>query len=47
MPVVAGPVGYISRLEAHLDSVVVTSSLNDIRLVAAESCRVRSWSIEV
>ncbi|KAI0958666.1 hypothetical protein AcV7_004416 [Taiwanofungus camphoratus] len=42
MPMIAGPVGYEPILEVHLDTVTVTSSLNDIRLVTAESCRVRS-----
>ena len=28
-------------LEVHLDTVTVTSSLNDIRLLTAETCRVR------
>lgn len=27
-------------LEVHLDTVTVTSSLNDIRLLTAETCRV-------
>jgi hypothetical protein len=40
MPMVVGPTGYDPLLEVHLESVVVTSSLNDIRLLAAESCRV-------
>lgn len=42
MPMIAGPVGYEPILEVHLDTVTVTSSLNDIRLVTAESCRVCS-----
>ncbi|KAH9930383.1 hypothetical protein B0H21DRAFT_878964 [Amylocystis lapponica] len=41
LPMVAGPQGYQSSLEVHLDTVTVTSSLNDIRLVTAESCRLR------
>ncbi|KAJ7072266.1 hypothetical protein C8F01DRAFT_1205872 [Mycena amicta] len=41
LPMVAGPTGYDSVLEIHLDTVAVTSSLNDIQLVSAESCRVR------
>ncbi|KAJ4483345.1 hypothetical protein J3R30DRAFT_3834330, partial [Lentinula aciculospora] len=40
MPVVATRKGYEPILEVHLDSVAVTSSLNDIRLLSAESCRV-------
>ncbi|KAJ7783252.1 hypothetical protein B0H16DRAFT_1877649 [Mycena metata] len=41
MPMIAGPSGYESVVEAHLDTVEITSSLNDIRLVSAESCRIR------
>ncbi|KAJ3517254.1 hypothetical protein NLJ89_g626 [Agrocybe chaxingu] len=41
MPMFVGPSGYESTLEAHLDAVTVTSSLNDIRLISGESCRVR------
>jgi hypothetical protein len=41
MPMIANADGYESRLEVHLDSPVITSSLNDIKLVVAESCRVR------
>lgn len=37
---VAGPTGYEGVFEVHLDEVSVTSSLNDICLIAAESCRV-------
>jgi hypothetical protein len=44
MPMIAGPAGYESLLEVHLDSVAVTSSLNDIRLLTAESCRVNLFS---
>ncbi|KAJ3826303.1 hypothetical protein F5880DRAFT_1610366 [Lentinula raphanica] len=40
MPMIASSQGYEPILEVHLDTVAVTSSLNDIRLVAAESCRV-------
>jgi hypothetical protein len=43
IPLVIGPDGYESRLEVHLDTVEVTSSLNDIKLIMAESSRV-SWS---
>lgn len=42
MPMVASKRGYEPILEVHLDTVTMTSSLNDIRLVSAESCRVRS-----
>ncbi|KAH8828053.1 hypothetical protein DL96DRAFT_1601498 [Flagelloscypha sp. PMI_526] len=41
LPMVVQEFGYESSLEVHLDTIVVTSSLNDIRLVTAESCRVR------
>lgn len=40
LPMVTGPSGYQPVLEVHLDTITVTSSLNDIRLVTAESCRV-------
>ncbi|KAF5370617.1 hypothetical protein D9758_002040 [Tetrapyrgos nigripes] len=40
MPMLAGPKGYEPILEVHLDTIAVTSSLNDIRLVSAESCRI-------
>jgi len=40
MPMVIGSSGYQPILDIYLDAVVVTSSLNDIRLVTAESCRV-------
>ncbi|KAH7888759.1 hypothetical protein F5I97DRAFT_2055646 [Phlebopus sp. FC_14] len=42
IPMIIGPDGYESRLEVHLDTVQVTSSLNDIKLVNAESCRVHA-----
>ncbi|KAI0762082.1 hypothetical protein BD413DRAFT_680921 [Trametes elegans] len=42
VPMVASSKGYLSVLEVHLDTVAVTSSLNDIRLLTAETCRVRS-----
>ncbi|KAJ7096249.1 hypothetical protein C8R44DRAFT_371827 [Mycena epipterygia] len=41
LPMVAGASGYESVVEIHLDTVAITSSLNDIRLVSAESCRIR------
>lgn len=41
MPMLAGPTGYEPTLEVHIDTMEVTSSLNDIRLIAAESCRIR------
>jgi hypothetical protein len=37
---IATPNGYDARMEIHLDKVTVKSSLNDIQLLAAESCRV-------
>ena len=40
MSVVAGRVGYESMFEVHLDDLSVTSSLNDICLINANSCRV-------
>ncbi|KAF8070507.1 hypothetical protein FPV67DRAFT_1756074, partial [Lyophyllum atratum] len=53
MPMVTGPSGYQPILEVHLDTIVVTSSLNDIQLVTAESCRVHcelpsplKWNME-
>lgn len=41
VPMVIGPGGYESRLEVHLDTVQVASSLNDGKLIVAETCRVR------
>lgn len=41
IPMVASDTGYESRLEIHLDELSITSSLNDIQLLSAESCRVR------
>ena len=41
VPMIASAKGYLSMLEVHLDTVTVTSSLNDIRLLTAETCRVR------
>ncbi|KAF8210348.1 hypothetical protein K438DRAFT_1959629 [Mycena galopus ATCC 62051] len=41
VPMVATAEGYESVVEVHLDTVEITSSLNDIRLVSAESCRIR------
>ncbi|KAG6903050.1 hypothetical protein C0995_007483 [Termitomyces sp. Mi166 len=40
LPMVTGPAGYRPVLEVHLDTVVVTSSLNDIQMVTSESCRI-------
>lgn len=37
---VTSPKGYETTLEVHLDTMVVTSSLNDIRLITSESARV-------
>jgi hypothetical protein len=47
MPVVAGSAGYESVFEVHLDNVSVTSSLNDIRLIYAESLRVSLFNIYI
>ncbi|KAF8630636.1 hypothetical protein AX15_002787 [Amanita polypyramis BW_CC] len=41
IPMVADHNGYESTLEIHLDDIIVTSSLNDIRLVQSEACRIR------
>ncbi|KAI0035556.1 hypothetical protein K488DRAFT_82999 [Vararia minispora EC-137] len=41
MPTVTDEEGYRPLLEVHLDSVTVSSSLNDIRLLRAESCRIQ------
>jgi hypothetical protein len=38
---VASESGYESRLEIHIDELSMTSSLNDIQLLNAESCRIR------
>ncbi|KAF5386043.1 hypothetical protein D9615_002215 [Tricholomella constricta] len=40
LPMVTGSSGYRPVLEAHLDTIAITSSLNDIRLVTAESSRI-------
>ena len=40
MPMVADARGFHPLLEVHLDSVTVSSSLNDIRVLTTESCRV-------
>ncbi|KAI0705009.1 hypothetical protein C8T65DRAFT_728083 [Cerioporus squamosus] len=42
VPMIASSKGHISMLEVHLDTITVTSSLNDIRLLTAETCRIRS-----
>ncbi|KAF8271516.1 hypothetical protein EI94DRAFT_1770350 [Lactarius quietus] len=39
MPMVADAQGYHPLLEVHLDNVTVSSSLNDIRVLTTESCR--------
>lgn len=41
MPMVLTPEGYESTLEVHLDTPEITSSLNDITMLTAESLRVR------
>ena len=38
MPMIATAKGYEPTLTVHLDTITVTSSLNDIRLITAESC---------
>lgn len=43
LPMVIGPSGYESVLEVHLDTMTITSSLNDIRLISAESSRVNMF----
>ena len=40
VPMVADAQGHQPLLEVHLDSVTVSSSLNDIRVLTTESCRV-------
>ncbi|KAG6841879.1 hypothetical protein C0991_005609 [Blastosporella zonata] len=53
LPMVTSPSGYRPVLEVHLDTVVVSSSLNDIQMVTSESCRIHcemptplKWSSE-
>lgn len=41
---VASATGFHPLLEVHLDTLTVTSSLNDMRLLIAQSCRVRHAS---
>ena len=45
MPMVADDEGYHPLLEVHLDSVTVSSSLNDIRVLTTESCRVSECKV--
>ncbi|KAG6832605.1 hypothetical protein H0H92_014441 [Tricholoma furcatifolium] len=40
LPMVASSSGYRPVLEVHLDTVVITSSLNDMQMVTSESCRI-------
>ncbi|KAH9985984.1 hypothetical protein BJV74DRAFT_946145 [Russula compacta] len=40
MPVVADAQGYHPHLKVHLNNVTVSSSLNDIRLLATKSCEI-------
>jgi hypothetical protein len=47
MPMVPGADGYDPVLEVHLDSVSLSSSLNDMRFVEAESCRVRYLPLQL
>jgi hypothetical protein len=42
MPMVANAKGFEPVLEVHLDSVSMSSSLNDTRFLSAESCRIRA-----
>lgn len=42
IPMVIGPEGYESRLEVHLDTVQLNSSVNESRVILAESCRVHA-----
>jgi hypothetical protein len=42
MPMVADAQGYHPRLKVHLNSMTVSSSLNDTRLLNAKSCEVGS-----
>ena len=44
MPMVATARGYEPTLHVHLDTVTMTSSLNDIRVLTAESCVVSRCS---
>ncbi|EAU91786.1 hypothetical protein CC1G_04554 [Coprinopsis cinerea okayama7 len=41
MPMAVGEKGYEPVIEIHLDTIAVSSSLNDIKLISAESCRIR------
>ncbi|KAK2463228.1 hypothetical protein APHAL10511_004883 [Amanita phalloides] len=40
IPMVSDHNGYESTVEVHLDAITVTSSLSDIKLVQAETCRI-------
>lgn len=42
LPMVATHRGYEPNVNVHLDTVSITSSLNDIRLLRADSCVVRA-----
>ncbi|KAL5523541.1 hypothetical protein ACEPAG_7714 [Sanghuangporus baumii] len=42
VPMIATTQGYTAELDIEMDSISVTSSLNDIRLLQAESCSVSS-----
>jgi hypothetical protein len=41
MPMIAGPKGYEPHVDLCLDTFTITSNVNDIRLLAAETCHVR------
>jgi hypothetical protein len=42
VPMVANEDGYEASMDVHLENVSVTSSLNDIRILSARECHVRS-----
>ncbi|GJE95456.1 hypothetical protein PsYK624_116400 [Phanerochaete sordida] len=42
MPMIATAQGYEPTLHVHLDTLTITSSLNDIRVLTAESCVIRA-----
>ena len=47
IPMITGSKGYESLLEVHVDTLSVTSSLNDIKLLTSESCRVSTFVVSV
>lgn len=46
LPMFVGPDGYEPVLEVILDTVTLTSSMDDYQLLSAESCSVRSETCE-